>query len=49
MDALQKQKIMDVMHTLRFIRDGKALNPKVSAKVCHEVLQEVLGLEAKSE
>ena len=49
MDALQKQKIMDVMHTLSCIRDGRADRPKVSAKACWEVLDEVLKLEAKSE
>jgi hypothetical protein len=40
----QKQKIRDVMHTLSFVRDGKALNPRASAKACHDVLQEVLDL-----
>lgn len=37
-----KEKIMDVMHTLSVIRDGKAHDAKVSAKACHEVLEEVL-------
>lgn len=44
----QKQKIMDVMHTLSCVRDGRANNAKVSAKACHEVLQEVLELDLPS-
>lgn len=49
MSELQEQKIMDVMHTLSVIRDGKATNAQASAKACWEVLDEVLKLEAKSE
>ena len=45
MSDKQKNKIMDVMHTLSCIRDGKVNNAKVSARACWDVLQEVLALE----
>lgn len=34
-------KILDVMHTLICIQDGRAVNAKVSAKACWQVLEEV--------
>ena len=47
MSDTQRQKIEDVMHTLTIIADGKAYFVPAAAKACHEVLQEVLDLEAK--
>lgn len=44
MTDLQKSKILDVMHTLSCIRDGRATDPKKSAKACWEVLADVLDL-----
>lgn len=38
----QKSKILDVMHTLSCIRDGRVHNAKASAKACWEVLADVL-------
>jgi hypothetical protein len=46
MSDKQKQKILDVMHTLSCIRDGRAHDAKSSAKACHNVLQEVLDIES---
>lgn len=42
MSDKQKSKILDVMHTLSCIRDGRARDAKVSAKACWEVLADVL-------
>ena len=40
----QKIKILNVMHTLGIIRDGKAIDIRLSAKACWEVLDEVLKM-----
>lgn len=40
----QRIKILNVMHTLGIIRDGKAIDAKLSAKACWEVLDEVLKM-----
>lgn len=40
-------KVLDVMHTLSVIRDGKAVQPQISAGACWKVLEEVLRIEAE--
>jgi hypothetical protein len=42
--GLARTKIMDVMHTLSVIRDGKAVNARLSAAACYRVLNEALNL-----
>jgi hypothetical protein len=49
MSEKQRKKIMDVMHTLMCIREGKVHDAEFSAYACWRVLDEVLKLEAKSE
>ena len=38
----RREKILDVMHTLSCIRDGEAINVRLSAKACWDVLNTVL-------
>jgi hypothetical protein len=49
MSNKQKRKILDVMHTLMVIHEGRAHNPESSAKACWDVLQDVLDLEATND
>lgn len=42
----QKSLILDVMHTLSCIRDGKVNHARLSAGACFDVLQKALDLEA---
>lgn len=41
----QYRKIGDVIHTLSFIHDGKALNVRSSVMACMTVLNQVLDME----
>ena len=43
MSEEQKKKILDVMHTLSCIRDGKCSQRQGVSKACWEVLDEVLA------
>ena len=47
MSDTQRQKIKDVMATLKLIGEDKAFFVPATAMACREVLQEVLDLEAK--
>jgi hypothetical protein len=49
MTEQQRSKILDVMHTLSCIRDGKVLNPGASAAACWQVLNEVLNAAEPTE
>ena len=49
MSGAQKSKILDVMHTLICIRDGRVHDPKVSAKACWQVLADVLDMSLLNE
>ena len=45
----QRSKIVDVMHTLSCIRDGKVIDAEKSADACWKVLDEVLKSGATHE
>lgn len=49
MSDKQRQKILDVMHTLSVIANDRSVDPKKSARACWNVLEEVLKLEATDE
>lgn len=42
MKQVDRLKVLDVMHTLSYIRDGKAHDPKKSATACWEVLNKIV-------
>lgn len=44
----QKIKILDVMHTLSCIRDGKVVDARKSAEACWNVLDEVYQCNQKA-